>query len=380
MPFTEWNSGGVRFRNRLVFTAAASPAASGEDGLITPGEMERLFKIGEGGIGAIITGAAIVHPSGKSRPTSTYVGGDGCIPSLKVLTEGIKKTGAGAILQLCHSGLWCAPYQEKLGRKAIAPSFLGEDLYYFKGRGYNGSFEEATEEQIKEVIEAFADAAFRAREAGFDGVEVHAAHDSLMAQFLSPYTNRRKDRWGGSLENRVRIHRETARQVKERCGKDFLLIMKLGIQDGFSGGLLSKDGVEAARLISREGVDVFEISQGLMGVKWEETCLRTGIRNPGDEGYYAPWSMDVRRLSGVPVILTGGIRSLAKMRELVQNGACDLLGICRPIIREADLAAKLKSGESDRARCISCNQCLPLPGKASTGLLQCEVELRSRKG
>jgi 2,4-dienoyl-CoA reductase-like NADH-dependent reductase (Old Yellow Enzyme family) len=214
------------------------------------------------------------------------------------------------------------------------------------------------ETEITEAVEAFADAARRAREAGFDAVQVHGAHAYLLSQFLSPSTNRRKDRWGGSLGNRLRLHREICRAIRAKVGEDYPVLIKLGVQDGFPGGLDFTEGSAAAEILASDGFDALEISQGLRGEIYSQSEYRTGITRPDREGYFRHWCREIKGRVNVPVMMVGGLRSFELVLEVVQKKEADLVSLSGPLIREPDLIARWQRGNRIPSTCVSCNRCM----------------------
>jgi 2,4-dienoyl-CoA reductase-like NADH-dependent reductase (Old Yellow Enzyme family) len=207
------------------------------------------------------------------------------------------------------------------------------------------------------VVRAFGDAAKRAREAGFDAVQVHAAHAYLLSEFLSPFTNRREDDWGGTLENRLRIHREIYQDIRAKVGEDYPVLIKIGVQDGFPEGLEFTEGKVAAQRLAQWGYDALEISSGLRGEGYETAEFRTKISRLEREAYFRGWCQEIKSQVSVPVMMVGGLRTFELMEEVVQNGDADFISLSRPFIREPGLVNDWKSGDYHRATCISCNKC-----------------------
>ena len=252
----------------------------------------------------------------------------------------------------------------------IAPSFLEADPY-FKGR-----CRAVTEDEIWQIVDAFGDGAKRAREAGFDAVQIHGAHAYLLSQFLSPYTNRRGDEWGGDLKNRIRIHREIYQNIRRKVGEDYPVLIKVGVQDGFPGGLEFSEGKLAAQYLAEFGFDALEISQGLRGSSYEETEFKTKINNLDREAYYRRWCDEIKKKVDVPVMLVGGLRSFELMEEIVQNKEADFISLSRPLIRNPSIIRDWERGDHHRAECISCNKCLE--ELRSGGALQC-IQRKTKK-
>lgn len=219
------------------------------------------------------------------------------------------------------------------------------------------------EDEIWEIVRAFGDGARRAREAQFDAVQLHGAHGYLLSQFLSPYTNRRHDSWGGDLEKRLRFHREIYLDIRKKVGEDFPVLIKIGVQDGFSGGLELREGELAAQRLSQWGFDALEISLGLRGESYERSEFRTKIDNPNREAYFRDWCKRIKPKVDVPIIMVGGLRTFELMEEVIRKGEADFISLSRPLIREPGIINDWKNGDRHRATCISCNKCLEVVRK-----------------
>jgi 2,4-dienoyl-CoA reductase-like NADH-dependent reductase (Old Yellow Enzyme family) len=262
---------------------------------------------------------------------------------------------------LYHAGREAMKMLEVKDENAIVgPSFVPDDPYCTE------KYRSITEDEIWDIIWAFGDAAKRAKEAGFDAVQLHGAHAYLPSQFLSPHTNRRDDDWGGTLENRLRFHHEIYKDIRTKVGEDYPVLIKLGVEDGFPGGLEFKEGRKAAQLLSQWGFDSLEISQGLRGERYEGTEFRTEIDSVDREGHFRDWCRRVKRQVTVPVMMVGGLRTFELMEEAIQEGEADFISLCRPLIREPGIINEWKGGDRHRATCISCNMCLSAIVKGET--------------
>ena len=343
--------GNLELPNRFVRAATGDRFTEGS-GYCSDRKVAFYSELAEGGVGLIISAVTTVHPRGKTSVSHTSIAGDEYIPMLKKLTGAVHERGTKIAIQLGHAGREASRYWNTVNEKAIGPSLIEGDPHF------KGEYRSMTEEEILEVIRAYGDGARRAREAGFDAVEIHAAHAYLPTQFLSPYANRRNDRWGGSLENRLRFHREVYQDVRRKAGDDYPLFLKLGVQDGFTGGLEFSEGLQAAVELAQCGYEALEISQGLRGKFYEETEFRTGIDRLEKEAYFRGWARDVKKCVKVPVMMVGGLRTLELMEEVVRNGEADFVSLCRPLIREPGIINEWKRGSRRRAACISCNKCL----------------------
>jgi 2,4-dienoyl-CoA reductase-like NADH-dependent reductase (Old Yellow Enzyme family) len=223
---------------------------------------------------------------------------------------------------------------------------------------YRWNYREITEEEIADVVNAFGQAARRSRESGFDALQVHGAHGYLFSQFLSPFTNRREDSWGGSLENRLRLHRDVYRSIRRQVGADYPVMIKLGVEDGFKGGLTFANGMKAAQILADTGYDALEISSGVRGEKYEGTEYKTKINKPAREGYFRQWASEIKKQVPIPVIAVGGLKSPAMMKDILQNQEADFISLCRPLITEPALINDWKTDPAKKSRCVYCNKCL----------------------
>ena len=336
-------------RNRFVRSATYDGFA--EDGYVTDNQVNLYSTLSQGGVGLIITGITYVHESGEFSKFQNSIAGDEFIDGFKRLTSAVHQWGAKIALQLFHAGRE-ARFPKPSDRVPVGPSFVETDPYF------RGKYRRMTETEISEVVHAFGDGAKRAREAGFDGVQIHGAHAYLLSQFLSPHTNRRDDKWGGELENRLRLHREIYQGIRHKVGEDYPVVIKIGVQDGFSGGLEFNEGKLAAHYLAELGVDALEISQGLRGSGYKETEFKTKINTLDREAYYRSWSAEIKKEVAVPVMLVGGLRTFDLMEEIVQKKEADLISLSRALIRNPSLINDWKHGDRHRAECISCNKCL----------------------
>ena len=235
--FTPQTFGHLTLPNRLVRSATAERMAD-DDGHPRP-EMVALYQaLARGGVGLIISGHMYVHPSGKAHPEMTGIYADELVPSLRKLTRAVHKEGGLVAAQINHAGRKNDP---SLKLEPIAPSAV-EDSRISKRTS-----RALTAAEIEDLIDAFGQAARRARQAGFDAVQIHSAHGYLNSQFLSPLTNHRTDEWGGSLPNRMRFLQRVVDSVRRYVGEDYPIFTKLGMMDGIEGGLTLEEGSQVDR-------------------------------------------------------------------------------------------------------------------------------------
>ncbi len=353
-------------RNRFVRSATFDGCAD-KNGYVTENQMNLHSTLAEGGVGLIIIGITYVHHSGQISRFQNGIAGDDCIPGFRRLTSAVHNRGAKIALQLFHAGRE-ARFPDSKDRLPLAPSFLETDPYF------KADHRQMTQNEIWGIVHAFGDGARRAREAGFDAIQIHAAHAYLLSQFLSPFTNRRNDEWGGNLKNRLHIHSSIYQDIREKAGKDYPLLIKIGVQDGILGGLEFSEGKLAAKFLAELGFDALEISLGLRGPTYEDTEFRTKIDDLDREAYYRKWCCDIKKEVDIPVMLVGGLRTFELVEEIVQNEETDFISLSRPLIREPNIINDWKRGDRHRAKCISCNQCLE--GLRKGEALQCFQEAR----
>jgi 2,4-dienoyl-CoA reductase-like NADH-dependent reductase (Old Yellow Enzyme family) len=342
---------GMEIKNRFV-RSATHDAATVDPGYVSDKQLILFSDLAAGGVGLIITGIMYVHPMGQLSPFMASICDDVYIPGLKKLTEAVHQYGAKIAIQLYHAGRDAVRVLGPKNRLALAPSVIKEDPYF------EGKYREFTDDEIVGVITAFSDAARRAREAGFDAVQLHGAHGYLLSQFLSPFNNRREDQWGGSIENRSRIHLEILKDIRKKTGEDFPVLIKLGVEDAYPDGLTFADGIKVAKTLAGAGFDALEVSLGMRGNSYEQCEFKTKINKIEKEAYYRDWCRAVKQQVEVPVMMVGGIRSPALMEEIIAAGDADFISLSRPLIREPNIINAWQKGETQKSACISCNKCL----------------------
>jgi 2,4-dienoyl-CoA reductase-like NADH-dependent reductase (Old Yellow Enzyme family) len=341
---------GMTLKNRFVRSATYDGMCQ-RNGHVSPEQIRLYEKLATGGLGLIVTGIAYVHASGKISPAQNSLAGDACIPGYQDLADAVHNRGGKIAVQLFHAGREVARTYPPKRKEAIAPSANPKDPYF------EGPHRAMEEEEIWMIVRAFGEAARRARDAGVDAVQIHGAHAYLCSQFLSPFANRRTDRWGGALENRLRFHREIYRHVRSQVGDDYPVLIKIGVQDGFPEGLSFQEGKQAAVHLAGLGFDSLEISSGLRGRGYENAEFHTRVSRLEDEAYFRSWCREIKQQVQVPVMMVGGLKTFSLMEEVVQRGEADLVSLSRPLIREPGLVRDWETGDRHRARCISCNQC-----------------------
>lgn len=349
IAFTPLKLGRLTLINRFVRSATHDYLAEDRTGQVSEKQLVLYRQLAEGEIGLIISGHAYVHPSGKASPRQLAADDDGKIPALSRLTAAVHDTGSGSLifLQLAHAGRQTKP--GLIGNsQPVAPSAVFDASTGLMPR-------ELSVEEIHLVTDWFVRAAQRAQEAGFDGVQLHAAHGYLLSSFLSPHTNRRRDEWGGSWINRARILTEILQGIKKTCGQEFPVFIKLNATDHLPTGITVDEAAEIAALLEKNGLDGLEISGGMseagLGSVWP------GLRKEEEEGYFVPLAAKIKKKVGIPVAGLGGIRTLAVAENFLQQGLVDLISMSRPFINDPGLIKKFKAGVLKKSPCLSCNKC-----------------------
>lgn len=340
----------MTLRNRFV-RSATYDGMSDASGRVTENQLQLISELACGGVGLIISAIMYVHPSGQVSAFMNSIAKEEDISGLRKLAQAAHNASAKIAVQLYHGGRE-AHFVKTRQELPMGPSVVPDDPFY------RGPYREIREEEIGEVIAAFGQAARRAKDAGFDAVQIHGAHGYLLSQFLSPFTNRRADRWGGTLTNRLRLHRDIYTAVRTEVGAAYPVLIKLGVADGFTEGLALAEGMRAAEILADTGYDALEISSGVRGEKYEGTEYRTKISKAAREGYFRAWARDIKKRVRVPVMAVGGLKSIPMMEQMIQNGEADFVSLCRPLISEPSLIRTWQHTPQTKPRCVYCNKCL----------------------
>ncbi|MPM38268.1 NADH oxidase [bioreactor metagenome] len=240
-------------------------------------------------------------------------------------------------------------------RIIFAPSSVAEKASNTMGK-------EMTKEEINYIIEAFAKSAQRAKESGFDGIEIHAAHTYLINQFLSPYYNRRTDEYGGNLENRMRFLKEIYFAMREKVGDDYPIIVKLTATEFFEGGQSFEDTRVICKELERIGVDAIDLSgnihgkaKGMVGQEFDGYKIE-------NEGYFYQYGSVISEEINIPVMTVGGLSDISKIDEILKNTNIEYFAVSRPLLAEPNLIKRWKDGDTTKAKCIRCSKCRTATG------------------
>ena len=355
----------MHLSNRFVRSATWEGMATGE-GRVTPKLIETMVALAKGGVGLIITGHAYVSKVGQASPWQLGIYDDSLIDGLKSMTDAVHAAGGKIVAQLAHAGHFAL--EKAIGTPPVVAS-------NFEGLAQTPRTELSMAD-IHGLKTKYVEAAQRARAAGFDGIQLHSAHGYLFSQFLSPWFNRRTDDYGGTIDNRVRIHVEAIRAIRQVVGEGYPILVKMNCEDFSDGGLTVAESVQAAGQMIAAGLDAIELSGGLLtGGKLSPS--RPNINKKEKEAYFKDAAQAFKRSLDVPLILVGGIRSPDVAERLQDAGVADYFSLSRPLIREPALINRWQSGDRTPARCLSDNLCFR-PGMTGKGIYCVTEERESR--
>ncbi len=369
--FTPFKLGPVTLRNRTIRAAAFEGMCPGN---LPSDDLYNYHRdVAAGGIGMTTLAYAAVEQSGLSFPHQLWLNRD-AISGLKRITDAVHNEGAACSVQIGHCGNMSK--SSLAGRMPLAPS-AGINLYVptFTHRMNNAD--------IQSVVKSFGNAVNLARESGFDAVEVHAGHGYLISQFISPFTNHRRDSFGGSLENRARFMLMVMDEVKKAAGNDIAVLVKTNMRDGFKAGTGIDECIEIARMLENAGADALVLSGGFvskapmyvmhgrMPIKVfahyiDEWLMSFFVRLVGSwlvkevpfsEGYFLEDALRFRKAVKLPLVYVGGLISREKIDEVLSNGF-EMVAIARALIKDTDFVKKLQNNELSRSECDICNYCI----------------------
>jgi len=318
--------GTMTLSNRFIRSATWAGMAD-DDGKCTSKLIELMSRLAKGGVGLIITGHAYVHQNGRHSPWQLGIDKDELIPSLQNMTGAVHEAGGKIAVQLGYGGA----YLSKSRLRSMSTS------------------------DIQELIRAYAQAAIRAKKAGFDAVQIFAAHGFFLSQLLCPRYNDRTDQYGGNTQNRARMLLEVLDAVRNAVGPSYPVLVKLNSHDFVENGLILEDAVQVGLMLEEGSIDAIELSGGLLN---NPNALRDNIQSEEDEAYFQNEARAFKEKIKVPLILVGGIRSYNVARQLIEQGVTDYISMCRPFICEPDLINRWQTGNLTKAACISCNNCV----------------------
>lgn len=340
---TELN--GMTLKNRFVRSATYEAMAE-LDGTVKDQLYDYMDQLSRGDVGLIISGHTHVTQEAQAGARQMGIYSDKMIDGLQRVTSVIHNNGGVIAVQLAHAG------QRGIGineHAAMGPSEIFEEGVKVAS--------EMTESDITQTIRAFGDAAKRAITSGFDAIQIHSAHGYLLSQFLSPHYNKRNDSYGGTLENRAKLLIEVYKEVRQRVGASFPVMVKINSEDFLEGGFTTHEMIKVAHMLEDLGIDTIEMSGGTF-LSGKLIPARIGTSKSEErEVYYREAAKAFRKEIKTPLILVGGFLSFDIADEAVSSGLTYYVALSRPLIREPHLVNRWAGGDRTKAKCISCNKC-----------------------
>jgi 2,4-dienoyl-CoA reductase-like NADH-dependent reductase (Old Yellow Enzyme family) len=356
---------GLRLRNRIVLPPLTTNYGSLE-GYVTDAVIQ-FYTERARDVGLVIVEATAVQPDGRIVPGSLGLWEDGQIAGMGRLAAAIKGQGAAAVVQLNHAGARCTPAGGELQGASPSGVAFRPDVAPFA----------MSQEQISSMVMAFADAARRAAQAGFDGVEIHGAHMYLISQFLSPFTNHRDDRYGGDAAARATFAREVVRVSRDSLGREYPILFRLNAIEDMEGGQTLADALVVGRLMANEGVDALDVSL-VSGCTWREVDGRrfpictSAFSKKRPPGANVSVTAELKAAAGLPVIAVGKLGEEMAAAEAVRTSGIDMIAIGRQMIADPHAAGKILSGRGNEInRCDECMTCFASLGQGKP--LVCKV-------
>ncbi len=361
--FTPFKLENLIIKNRFVHSACEDNL-SDDKGQVTDAIIKKNGNLAKNEVGLIIWSHLSVHLSGRTKKYQSGIHSDDMIPGLTKVVNAVHEEGGRIVFQLGHSGTQTS--EDITGQPLMGPATMDEA-------------------QIHSMIQAFKDSAKRATETGADGIQLHAAHGYLLNQFLSPFFNHRKDKWGGSDENRFRMLKEIILEIKKVLPQGMPILVKLNSNDHTSKeGITPLLAVTYAKWLRDLSIHGLEVSCGTsFGSTWnmcrgdvpvaEMVKSFPESKQPKIEAVYkkmvgkfnleGPYNLEATKMirpvfGDIPLFAVGGWRNINQMEEAVDKGYTDFISMCRPFIREPSLVRRFKEGKTDMASCKNCNKCL----------------------
>lgn len=369
--------GQLTFKNRII-RAATHEGMAKDDGMPMDDLLPFYKRLAAGGAGAIITGYVSVKQNGRTFPNMRMFDNDAYIPVYKSMNDQLKQFKTPIILQIAHGG--SRSMSKVTGQEVVSASGR-------KKNDHGDAVKEASETEIRSIIVAFTAAIVRAKAAGFDGVELHAAHGYLLSEFVSPVLNKRKDQWGGSTENRLRIVTEILASARAEVGSSFPILVKMSGHDEFKQGLAEAEAVKIAQILQTALCNAIEVSCGygdffhtvrmpkvpvnaVLGLipqyrdmpgykKWFFRRMAPFLAKVHAPlyNYNVPLAERIKRNVDIPVIVVGGIRNQQDIKEIISDKGIDFVALSRPFIIEPDIVNRFQNGQ-ESSKCINCGYCL----------------------
>jgi len=372
--------GTIKLRNSIIRSATHEGMAD-EQGYPTDILMKKYEVLAKNDVGCIITGYAGIMLNGKTNyHNMLMINDDSIIAPYKRMTQKVHEYQTPIILQIAHCGRQTR--SKSTGFPTVAPSAIKDKSFS------EDTPKELSEQEIYEIIDQFVNAIDRTQKAGFDGVQLHLAHGYLLAQFLSSYTNRRTDKWGGSTTNKFRIISVIFEKAKRLAG-DFPILVKINAHDGRKGGMRLAESIEIAKMLEQAGCAGIEVSCGVhedglyttrgdklpmeaifkynFNYKYYPSAIKAVMKYLAPiltkkikpiENYNVDFANEIKKNVKIPVIVVGGIRSIESIKTIISEEKADFVSMSKPFIIEPNIVKKFKDGIQSKSKCIECNYCL----------------------
>ena len=352
--------GQMKLRNRLIMPPMVRNYATAE-GFVTRRLIDNYAARAKGGIGLAIVEATFVQPDGKGWPQGLGIHRDQCLPGLADLTEAVRQWGAKIAIQLHHAGRQTTT--GITGMPVVAPSAVPCPRC-------GGMPKELTTDEIAELVEAFAQGARRAKNAGFDAVEIHSAHGYLLNQFLSPNVNQRTDKYGGDIKGRMTFMLEIVGRIRELVGPDYPIIVRLNAEDRVEGGLELDDSTQVAKALEAAGVNTIHVSAGTYQTALNPRVDGASSTMYSPRGHIVECAAEIKKAVSIPVIAVNAITP-EMAEDILKQKKADFISMGRAVLADPEMPNKLMRGQPEDIRpCIRClEMCL---GRISLGI-RCTV-------
>ncbi len=352
--FSPLELGPLTLANRIVHVPT-DVSSSHADGEVSERDIHHHAQIARGGAGFVIVGATTPDmKTGRPTVTCLVADGDNYIPGLARLAESMHRYGSKCAVQLQHPGRQCAiPRYNTLGatdRVLKLPWSAGHEIVYENAEEHGKEIRAASIAEILELVDLFSEAAWRVKQAGFDAVELHAAHGYLLSEFMSPFLNMRTDRFGGSFENRMRFPLAVVDSIQKKCGRSLPVLVRYSFDEWYAGGRGAEEGVEIARVLERAGVAAVDLS---MGMQESPGAGFDPMQYPQGWATYAAEA--VKQAIRIPVITSHSLRDPEYCEQILAEGKTDLVGLSRQLLADPYWPVKAQYGRTKQIRrCISC--------------------------
>lgn len=348
--FEKTSINNLEVKNRFIRAATWDEMAD-DNGHINDATIERYENLAKGGVGLILTGYAFISKDEQPNAKMFGIYDDSFIDEYKILVDRVHKHGSKIAMQIVYGGSQ-SEHPKASDMKIFGPSAVKNILTGITPK-------EASKEDIKAIVVKFKDAALRAKKAGFDAVEIHAAHGYLLSQFLTPYYNRRTDEYGGDIHNRARIIYEVIEEIRKTVGMGYPIMIKINFDDFMQDnkGLTMEESIQVFKKIDELGIDMIEPSAVNLSSGEGKVPFFKGINTIEKQSYFKDAVMNIASKVKAKVILVGGNKNINLMHEILNTTEIEYFSLSRTLLCEPDLINKWMDNKEYKPKCISCNKC-----------------------